>query len=213
MSRNDWYRQTDWSDESRERFFAKLARSRGAFHRAQYLRIQALSLAETGEVDKIRAALDLLGKIFTEYPEEFDVPMAHLQAAQCHDALGDVEAAGEHFERAMAELTTRPNLDIGLAHEYPWFIVRRGLVAKYDRALEVLTAASSVFPYQRFQESASRAFIAAHRGEVAAARASAQAALDAASAQESPFSRHPAVGLIGDRHREWLGRLQALVSA
>ena len=213
MSRDDWYRQTDWSEASRARFFARLARSRGAFHRAQYLRIQALSLAETGEADKIRAALDLLRRIFAEFPEEFDVPMAHLQAARCYDALGDLEGAIEHFDHAVAEQAKRPNLDVGIAHEYPWFIVRHGLVAKYDRALEVLTGASTVFPYQRFQESASRAFIAAHRGELGAARASAQAALEAASAQKSPFSRHPNVGLVGDRHREWLGRLEVLASA
>src|SRR4051794_5471496 len=102
MSRNDWYRQTVWSPAHETSFFQRLARSRSPFHRGQYLRIQALTLAETGQPSNLRVALGLLEPIFADYPDASDVSMAYLQAARCHDALGDLEAATEHFERALA---------------------------------------------------------------------------------------------------------------
>ena len=212
MSRHDWYRQTEWSEAHAAAFFQRLSRSRSAFHRAQYLRIQALTLAQTRLDSNLLVALELLDRVFTEYPDAWDLSLSHLQAAQCHDELGNVEAATRHFERALIEQGKDPNLGSGVAHQFPWFIARRGLVALYGRALEILARADSVFPYQRFEESAYRAFIAADLGEPVAARASARAALEAATLQRSPFTRHPTVGLVGERYAEWIERLRVLAS-
>ena len=84
-------------------FFQRLRRSRTAVHRAQYLRIQALTLAQTRQNNNILVALELLERIFTEYPDAWDLPLVHLEAAQCHDALGNIEAATRHFEWALAD--------------------------------------------------------------------------------------------------------------
>ena len=43
----EWFRRKTWTQEDREAFFARLKRSRGLFHKAQYLRVQAYELAET----------------------------------------------------------------------------------------------------------------------------------------------------------------------
>jgi tetratricopeptide (TPR) repeat protein len=212
MSRHDWYRQTVWSPTQETSFFQRLARSRSPFHRAQYLRIQALTLAQTGQPSNLRVALGLLERIFADYPDAFDVAMAYLQAARCHDALGNIEAASQHFEQALAEQSKSPNYQTGVTLEFPWFIVRHGMVELYDRALEVLVNVDSVFPIQRFKECTCRALIADHRGERVAAEASAQAALQAAGLRRSPFARHPSVGLVGDEHSEWIERLEALAS-
>jgi tetratricopeptide (TPR) repeat protein len=171
-----------------------------------------LTLAETGQPGNLRVALGLLERIFADYPDAFDVPMAYLQAALCHDALGNIEAASQHFEQALAEQIKSPNYQTGVTLEFPWFIVRQGIVELYDRALEVLVNVNSVFPIERFKESTCRALIAAHRGERVAAEASAQAALQAAGLRRSPFARHPSVGLVGDEYREWIERLEALAS-
>src|SRR5687768_16086011 len=131
MSRHDWYRQTEWSEAHAAAFFQRLARSRTAFHRAQYLSIQALTLTETGLKSNILVALELLDRIFIEDSDDWSLPAAHLQAARCHDALGNIEAATRHFERALAEQVKQPNLSVGIAHEFPWFIARRGLKELY----------------------------------------------------------------------------------
>lgn len=158
-------------------------------------------------LENLSHALGLLEQIFVQYPDEFDVPSAHLQAAQCHDALGNILAAVPHFEAAVDARLTRPNLDTGVALEYPWFIVRHALVDRYPRALQLLTTVRAMFPYQRFRECATRALIAEYYGEHSAARASARAALEAAGRKESPFSRHPDVGLVDASDRRWMARL------
>lgn len=213
MSRDDWYRQTEWSQEKSAAFFDRLARSGTSLHRAQYLRIQASTLADTGTPGNIGVALELVTRLLQEYPKEFDIPLAHLQAAGCHDALGNVDAAIHHFEAGIATLETRPNLETGVALEYAWFIVRHALVDRYPRALSVLASVRTVFPCQRFRESATRALLADHYGERAAAQASARAALDAAALKQSPFHRHPTVGLVTAGDRAWLERLTELASA
>ncbi len=213
MTRNNWYLQTTWSEAQASSFFERLARSRTAFHRAQYLRIQALTLANTGDPTNIAAALGLLQRIFHEHPHKSELPSAYLQAAQCHDALGNIEEATAHFMGALEAQAQCPNNVSGVAHEFPWFIVRRGLVDLYDQALEALATADSFLPVQRFKEAACRAFIAAHRGEREAARASAQAALAAAGLKRSPFDRHPTIGLVSEADRKWAEQLELLASA
>ena len=118
--------------------------------------------------------------------------MAYLQAAQCHDALGNIEAARQHFEQALAEQGKSPNYQTGVTLEFPWFIVRHGIVELYDRTLEVLVNVDSVFPIQRFKESTSRPH-AAHRGERVAAEAPRERYR--LRLQRSPFDRHQSLGL------------------
>jgi tetratricopeptide (TPR) repeat protein len=213
MTRNDWFLQTTWSEAQASSFFERLARSRTPFHRAQYLRIQALTLANTGEPANISTALGLLERIFRDNPDKSQLPLAYLQAANCHDVLGNIEEATSHFRRALEAQRQYPNDVSGVAHEFPWFIVRRGLVDLYDEALEALATADSFLPAQRFREAACRAFIAAHGGEREAARALAQAALAAAGLKRSPFDRHPTIGLVSEADMEWAERLELLASA
>jgi hypothetical protein len=62
----DWYRRQTWTPQDREDFFARLRRSHGAFHKAQYARMQAYTLLTTRTQDAYRAALELLDMILTE---------------------------------------------------------------------------------------------------------------------------------------------------
>jgi hypothetical protein len=48
MSKTEWFRRTTWTPEDEASFRARLKRSRGSFHKAQYLRIQAEHLQEVG---------------------------------------------------------------------------------------------------------------------------------------------------------------------
>src|SRR5262245_57279217 len=97
MTSKDWFRQTTWSREDEQAFFSRLARSRGSLHKAQYLRIQAYSLAETGNEALVSAALSLLNRLLTEFPEPSQLVAAHFQAARCHERLGDLGAAVNQF--------------------------------------------------------------------------------------------------------------------
>src|SRR2546421_136048 len=66
MGRHDWYRNETWTPEVQAAFRERFDRSRGSFHKAQYLRIQAFYLAKAREH---RAALELLNELLEKHPD------------------------------------------------------------------------------------------------------------------------------------------------
>jgi tetratricopeptide (TPR) repeat protein len=66
----EWYRNKTWNDEISAEFEAKLKRSRGSFHKAQYLKIQAIELVETQNNDLYSVAEGLAKRVLADYPEE-----------------------------------------------------------------------------------------------------------------------------------------------
>jgi hypothetical protein len=83
VGRNDWFRRKTWTQADQDAFFARLNRSRSAGKKAQYLRIQALSLQSAGTEEMLRASIALLDQIFEEYPDAVDLAQAYLQKAEC----------------------------------------------------------------------------------------------------------------------------------
>jgi len=92
---DEWFRSTEGHDGAREEFERRLGRSRKT-NRSQYLRIQAITLADAGNID---AALELLRRAVAEYPDSFDVPHAFELIGDYERAAGrlaDAEAAYRH---------------------------------------------------------------------------------------------------------------------
>ena len=213
MTKHDWFRNRTWSESIARAFFARLERSRSIFHKAQYLRIQALTLEQTRVVSHVRIALELLQRVFVEFPDGSQLAAAHLQAARCHAELGDVATAVDQFRAALDAQSRCPGYDPGTALEFPWFVVERELSSHYDEALEVLATARLAFPVQYFQAAAVRAFVAEFRGDPEAASRNAREALGAAERQESGFRYHQSLGLVGDTHEATVARLKKLAAA
>ena len=207
MSRAEWFRKTTWSASDEKTFFARLASSRKDFHRAQYLRIQAVHLFDTGDVLLVRAALALLERLLVECPEPSQLALAYLQMARCHEQLGACDAAVDAFRRALSVGGVDPHFAI----EFAWFIVQHQLHALHDEALVVLEDANPAFlPIQTFKVAAVRALIAESRGDHRAAAQHAQHAVEAAALQASPFRYHQHLGLVGTQHPEVVERLLSL---
>jgi tetratricopeptide (TPR) repeat protein len=213
MTNDDWFRRTTWSDEDRTAFFARLGRSRGASRKAQYLRIQAQTLADTRREPLFRAALELLDRLFAESPEPSQRAAAHHLAATCHEALGDLEEAVHQFRLALAAAAQHRGLDPGTALEFPWFVVEHDLADLYDEALRTLAAAHLAFPVQFFKAAAIRAVIAARQGDHRAASRHATEALEAAGLAEAPFRRHRGLGRVGQEYERALERMTTLAAA
>lgn len=209
----DWFRKTTWSLDDERAFLSRLARSRSLFHKAQYLRIQALTLADTGDETLVRNSLRLLQRLFTEFPEPSQLASSHLQAAQCHEQLGELEQAVDHFRLALMAQTHYPNLDPGTALEFPWFIIVHQFAALYDEALNTLEAASIAFPVQLFKAAAVRAVVAESRLDYGTASRHARQALEAAALNESAFRFHRDVGLVGSAFKPMVERLSALANS
>ena len=203
MSRADWFRRTEWNDEVERDFFVRLARSRSQFHRAQYLRIQALELIQAGGSHRLRKALDLLDLLISRHPEPFELPGAHKQRGQALAELGDVDGALAALRDSMKAETQRPSrvaahLDFGM------LVVatkREELYAEALRALEEF-GGHELMPYMKYEAGVIRA-IALNKARLHdAARDQARRALEEAAKTHSGFRYHPTVGLVRIKDRE-----------
>jgi tetratricopeptide (TPR) repeat protein len=213
MARDDWFRNHNWSPAISAAFFARLAKSKGSAKRAQYLRIQAVELASTGKEKLVRAAMQLLEQHLDEFSDPYEQTQAHAQAAECNALLNQVDKAIDHFRASLIANKQAPNIDCGVAVEFPWLIACHRRKDLYDEALELLPEDAGLFPVSRFKASAVRAVIADARGQAPEAVRNAQVALEAASQTESGLRYHKALGLVGPNHKEMVQWLRKRVAA
>ena len=82
MSSEDWYRNKDWSQETRDAFFKKLERARS--QRDQYLVIQALTLSKTHP----KITLELVDYFFETRTNSFEDMRALLAKADAYRSMG-----------------------------------------------------------------------------------------------------------------------------
>src|SRR5258708_1677279 len=107
MRNPEWFRRSTWTDQDREEFDAQLKRCRSASKKAQYLRIQAIHLAEAG---LHAAAIELLDQLFVKFPERIELTSAYLQKAESFAFLGQTEPAIREFRLALQAERDFPNV-------------------------------------------------------------------------------------------------------
>jgi tetratricopeptide (TPR) repeat protein len=214
MGREDWYRKQTWTQADQSAFFERLAKSRGAFHKAQYARIQAWELHHNGGSKYASAALELLDKILDCWKEEAQLAMVHHQRAECLLDLGDEEGAIAAFRATLDEQRRVPGIMTNAHLDFAWWVAVSGRQDLFIEALGVLNEFSEglQFPATIYLSEGARALIRAASGDNFAAGRHARNALDASAAIHSVLRYHPTVGLvhvrIDDAH-ERLARLAA----
>lgn len=198
MTGEAWFRRTRWSPSNRADFQARLARSRSAGARAQYLRIQALHLQQIGSEPMYEAALELLDQLLADYPMAVELSEAHAQRAECLAGLGRTEEALQAF-RAALEVQRRFPYSTGLAHikfaELAFKLRREEL---FTEALAVLDefGGKEFLPAPAYRFAAAYALLSDTAGNRSAARHFARAAIVAASATKSGLHHRPELGLV-----------------
>lgn len=214
MAKGDWFRRTSWTTDDRVDFAARLKRSRSAFHKSQYLRIQALHPQELGTHPMLHAALELLEQLITHYPEPSQLSSAHFQRAQCFSDLGEYDASIEAYRDSFRVRRQAPNCQDLAYLEFGELVMGLKRQDLYDEALGVLDefGGDEVFPAEKFKAASIRALIAAHGGDLDTARTYARANLDAAVAAESPFRYHRKLGLVHFVDPEVLDELRVLAA-
>ena len=132
-----WYRNPRWDEAAREVFEAKLARARGTYSRAHYLKIKAWSLTGTTDPKTIAAGRSLFARVIEEHSDELsEVEGAHHGLGESFAREGRYEEAVRHFEKGIeaGNRHSRYGAQVCLAEA----IVAGRLAHRYDRALEVL---------------------------------------------------------------------------
>ncbi len=211
MAKTEWFRRTSWSNADRAEFTARLARSRSAGNRAQYLRIQAYHLALAHHH---AAAIELLDRLFAEFPEHIELAQAHCQKAGSLAKLGQLDAAVQEYRVALQSERDFPSVRTDAWLELGWLVVERQLTQYYAEALEVLQEFRKEdgfqFPVTEYKYAAIQALLAEFRGEKARACEFARQALLQAARTTSGLQYHPRVGLVGSERNTFASRLRVL---
>jgi hypothetical protein len=211
----DWFRRTSWTEADRDDFEARLRRAR-PHNRGQYLLLQAGALGGMGEPRLVQAALALLDRMLREYPDRVHVASAHALRAVCLRTLGRVDEAFDAYREALRHERTFPNVRTQAWLDFPLFAVLEGRRDLRDEVVAVLDENDDPdgmpFPLMRFRYHAIRAFVAQWDGRTADARREAAEALRWTTVAHSGFRYHPTVGLVGERDRDLVERLEALAA-
>src|SRR3954470_5581164 len=94
MATTEWFRNTTWNEDLENEFEIRLKRSRGPFHKAQYLRIQGGYLLEHPDWAVQLVGIRLMERLISDFPEEkFSTIFAHEQ-------LGDYYLSSSNFTKA-----------------------------------------------------------------------------------------------------------------
>jgi tetratricopeptide (TPR) repeat protein len=213
MSRQDWYRRSTWTDHDREEFNDRLRRSRRG-NKAQYLRIQAGHLAEAGYPAE---AIELLDRMFREFPDRIQLGVAHLQKAESLVSLGQIAAAIQEFRSALRAQRDIPNVQSTAWVIFPWFVVENQLTEFYDEALAVLEEFQEEswlsFPDIRYRYCVVHSLVAEANGDLPTAREYAIQALTEASKANSGLRYHPRIGLVGSIANRFEKKLRKLADS
>lgn len=138
MATDDWYRNTSWNKNIEADFEGRLKRSRGAYNKAQYLRIQAGYLLDASDTATQLVGVKLMERLINDYStEEFSTIFGHEQLGDYYLKTEGFDKAERHFkivkdhyENKKSRSGTSAKADLKLAETY--------LIAQKQKNLKML---------------------------------------------------------------------------
>lgn len=194
---DEWYRSRTWNPDEFER---RLSRAR-PYSRPQYVRIQGLTLLESGGRENRRAAIELFERLMAWPDADFEANIAPEYLADAYAADGQHERAADLYAEAVARQAAKPNVR-GLApFRLADVVLRYRLTDRYRPTLNLFTCPDfdwGGMNWHRFERAKAIALLADRLDEPDLAREAASEAVRLAESETAPeFPRHPTVGLIG----------------
>ncbi len=205
MASDDWYRNKTWDNEveAEAEFEARLKRSRGAFNKAQYLRIQGSYLLDSSDKKNQLVGLNLMERLIKDYPkEEFSVIFGQEQLGDFYFAKKKYKQA-EHFFRVVTNYYqdkqsrsgTSALADLKLAET----ILRSNQRDKFEEAHKLVIGypiSELTFNDSKFYYAELRTHLCDAMNKKVEAKEFAKTAIELSKITEPQFSRHKTVGLI-----------------
>lgn len=215
MTSTEWYRQTEWTQSASAEFEKRLSRARG--QRGEYLRIQALTLADTRNPEVAEAAIGLAHRYLTLKKAGVGVAQTHATIAKSYATLGDIDSAISSYRTAVEAEHSQPNVRGYHYIEFAWYVATNSLTEQYDEVLAAMKHnmldQDLMFPVNQYRYFGALAIISADLGDQENARRMAKNALAAAARKQGPFEGHAHLGLIEKGNNEALARLEHLSAA
>lgn len=196
--KEEWFRRSSWRPRDKKDFLERLDRAHSS-SRAQYLRIQALHLAEAGFH---KDALELLDTMIGLYPDRSQLANAYIQRSESLQKLLRSEEALSAIKNAVVAEEACPNVQVDSALKYSKLVIDLKRVSLFEDALDSLQAyeetAVGRLPIQNFRLFAFRAIILLDCGTLAEASAFANLAVEAAKQGHSGFHSYERMGLVSE---------------
>ena len=203
MANDDWYRNTNWNKEIAADFEARLKRSRGAFNKAQYLRIQASYLLDSLSKEYQLIGVNLMERLIKDFPtEEFSVISGQEELGDFYLKQNDYENA-EQFFRIVTNYYQDTNsrggtsamADLKLAET----ILKSNKKNKFSEAYELVNKYpidELTFNDNKFYYAQLRAQLCDVMNKNEEAKEFAKTAIELSKIKVAQFSRHKTVGLV-----------------
>jgi hypothetical protein len=205
----EWFRNSEWNQEIEEIFELKLKRARGAFSKAQYLRIQASYLLDTEKYGHVGE--QLMKRLFKDYPEEsFSIRFGHEQLGDYYMRTKQFDLAEQEYEEVVkyyhsdTRSGTTGLADIKLAD----LILFTKQASKYEYAYKLITldfensGGDIGLNDSRYFYNLTRARLAKELGISVESKQFAKLALELSEVTEPQFSRHKTVGIVKAKEQE-----------
>jgi tetratricopeptide (TPR) repeat protein len=212
VAKDDWYRKTTWTSDDAEDFFAELARSRTDIHRAQCLKIQALTLRDA---EQYQAALDLVEMAIEKFPHRETTQVRKLRA-ECLWALGLREESLEAYRAAFQAQREQRNIlcNVALAFAEAFHDVDDGAyrLELLELLREEVAQPESFGPFLEFRYALIFTRLLAGLGDMKAAAKWADRALTAQRAKIAGLRHYKRVGWasgVDEPTEIWLRQLAA----
>jgi tetratricopeptide (TPR) repeat protein len=208
----DWYRRKTWTKTDEEEYFAKLGRARKD-GRAQYLRVQAIELIETKNINLLSVAETLLNKILTDYPDN------RIEKSQTYNSLGEIyklredyEKAVEYFKKSLDFEKEFPNVITTAYLNFSETVIRAEKTELYDEVAKLLTEKINKdnlkFPLQEYIMYSVMTVISEYKGNLEQAKIYADLAERNATTQTNSLwnPQKKKMGIVKERIK-WLDKL------
>lgn len=215
MTKVDWFRQIEWTSEIEAEFEQRLSRSRG--QRSEYLRVQALTLADQNVPSLAQVAINLARRQLELSATGIGAAQMWATIATAYVTLGQRNDALDAYRQSIRLEANRPNVRGGHYIDFAWYAATNSMVEIYQ---EVLAAIDNnmqerdlVFPATQFRYFGALALIADDSKDRDEARRLAQKAIGAAETKRGPFWRHPFLGLLKNRKDKVQLRLERLANS
>lgn len=212
MSASDWYRNIEWTPAIAEVFEKRLSRSRG--QRGEYLRIQALALAESKKPEYAAVAISLARRHLELEPQGISAAQMHAAIARAFETLGEISSAIDAYRSAVKLEHQRPNIRGYHYIDFAWFVAVNELAANCEEALAAIDQNKQdqdlIFPVNQYRYFGSLALISAILGDRETAKRMAGNALESAAKEKGPFWRFPLLGLVKSERDAVRARLNQL---
>ena len=208
----DWYRRKTWTKTDEEEYFAKLGRARKD-GRAQYLRVQAIELIETKDINLLSVAETLLNKILTDYPDN------RIEKSQTYNSLGEIyklredyEKAVEYFKKSLDFEKEFPNVITTAYLNFSETVIRAEKTELYDEVAKLLTEKINKdnlkFPLQEYIMYSVMTVISEYKGNLEQAKIYADLAERNATTQTNSLwnPQKKKMGIVKERIK-WLDKL------